>query len=207
MEPGAFVTVKRIASQAAAAVGFLTVLLGLLASFVGVWWDFHPESRPDPRQTVSAELAFYTTETRVALDDYLRRVAMDGKHYVPLRASYLTSAGLDPGRPREPGQRSYLRSRGTVFYIRADIQGFKGRELDLRWSIYRAGTRRRVPDAGLQNQRAGSILDLEAPTTRQIAQLWVTDLPGRGPYFMRLELFDGRTSLAVADSAPFPGVV
>ena len=207
MDPGALARAKRTASQAVAVVGFLTVLLGLLASFLGVWWDFHPESRPDPRQTISADLAFFTTEPHVTLDDYLRRVGVDAKHYEALRASYLTAAGLDPERPRGLDQRSYLRSRGTVFFIRADMQGFKGRKLDLRWSVYRARTRHRLHDPGLQDQRAGRILDLDAPTTRQIAQLWVVDLPGRGPYFLRVELFDGRTSLAVADSAAFPGVV
>jgi hypothetical protein len=64
-----------------------------------------------------------------------------------------------------------------------------------------------VPNQAVQEQRAGRILDLDSPTRRQVVQLWVPELLGRGPYFMRLELAEPQgVSLAVADSDVFRGI-
>jgi hypothetical protein len=203
-------TVARLrhwASSVAAIVGFGAIALGLVASLLGLWWDYHPESRPDPRTTISGDLAFFATEPGVALDDYLHRIRPRVPDYVEMRGTYLEAAGMRADDYRGPSARSYLGIHGTVFFVRTTLEGFKGRRLDLRWSVYRTRTKRRVAEANLSDQMAGQILDLRSPSTRQVAQLWVPPVFGAGRYFVRLELLDrDGTALAVADSASFRGV-
>jgi hypothetical protein len=40
-----------------------------------------------------------------------------------------------------------------------------------------------------------------------VQEIWLPPPPGKGPYFVRVELYDKRgVLLAVADSAPFAGL-
>jgi hypothetical protein len=94
-----------------------------------------------------------------------------------------------------------------VFDDKRTIEGFKGRDVDLKWSIYDAKTDRRVAKPSLEAQVADRILDLASPSTRQVIQLWTPELVGHTRYFVRLELVDrAGTSLAIADSDDFAGI-
>jgi hypothetical protein len=198
---------KRWGTAVVAIVGVVATVGGLLASYVGVWWDFHPEDRPDPRSEINADLRFFATERHVGLDDYLHRVKRDPKEYAKLRSDHLSAAGLNPEHPSGVYEKDYLSSPGTVFFVRVTIQGFKGRVVGLRWSIYSAETDRRMSRRSLQNQSAGRILDLASPSSHQVIELWVPEFPGRARYFMRLELVDrDGTSLAIADSDDFASI-
>jgi hypothetical protein len=93
---------------------------------------------------------------------------------------------------------------GDVVYVRVAVDGFKGRTVSLRWSLYHAAGGRRVSEL---SDQSGSHLTLQAPRDRTTQQLWVPDLVRGGTYFVRVELYDDRgTMLDVANSPHFRGL-
>jgi hypothetical protein len=85
---------KRWGANVGGFVAVLLALTGIVASFVGLWYDFNPEKRPDPRATVGAALSFFAIEPRVKLDDYLARAKPKTDEYRELRAEHLRGQAL-----------------------------------------------------------------------------------------------------------------
>jgi hypothetical protein len=180
-------------------VGAVAVISSALAVAFALW----PALKPDPRDRVGADLGVFAVETRVAQDAWIHRVSATPDDYGQLRAATLRDASIH-GEPLPAEQeRGLLRQRGTLFYVRMTIEGFKRRNVTLRWSLYSARTRRRLAQPGLQDIPVAGVR-LEAPTDRSFVQVWVPPVASSHRCFARFELVthDG-TLLAVADSPRF----
>ena len=104
------------------------------------------------------------------------------------------------GRPLEPG--SDPGELGNVYYISADIAGFKRSTLRLRWFTYDAGNETRLP--GLRaDDGEEPVFKPQAPINTQIAQVWVPTPADEGDYFVRFELYSDDVLLGYVDSKPF----
>jgi hypothetical protein len=180
-------------------VGAVAVLSSALAFAFALW----PTLKPDPRDRLGADLGVFAVETRVTHDDWIHRVSPTQDAYGELRTTTLREASLDGGPPAAEEERLILRQRGTLFYVRMTIEGFKRRNVTLRWSLYSARTRRRLAQPGLSDTPAAGVR-LEAPTDRSFVQVWVPPVASGRSCFARFELVthDG-TLLAVADSPRF----
>jgi hypothetical protein len=92
---------------------------------------------------------------------------------------------------------------GVTLSFDLELEGFKGRSVDVRWSLYDAGARERVPRDWLSNRRALAVRP-EAAFDRPSAEFWVPLPKQRGPYFVRLSTYDDQGKrLAYADSKSF----
>jgi hypothetical protein len=182
-------------------VGPMTVgAVALISSAIAVAFALWPTLKPDPRDRLGADLGVFSVETRVAHDAWLRRVSPTPDSYGDLRTATLREASLDGGPPGADEERRILRQQGTLFYVKMTIEGFKRRNVTLRWSLYSARSRRRLPEPGLQDVPVAGV-HLEAPTDRSFVEVWVPPVSSTGACFARFELVthDG-TLLAVADS-------
>ena len=86
------------------------------------------------------------------------------------------------------------------------VEGFKRRDVVLRWSMHDNRSKRRIHE--ITSANAGQI-SLDAPTDRSVLRLWAPPAPAFKKVFLRIGLFarhDG-TMLAVTDSSPFLGEV
>ena len=92
---------------------------------------------------------------------------------------------------------------GVVVNFRAEIEGFRGKRSVVRWSLFDARERTRMPQPWLRNRRALTLIP-EAGKDGGTPAVWVPLPRKRGPYFVRLELLDDRgTRLAKADTESF----
>lgn len=167
-----------------AAVTAVTAALALVSGVVALLFDLVPALKPDPRERLGADVSIFDVEPNVSYGDWLRRTNQ--------RARFRREG---PGAAQLPGK---------LVYVKTTIEGFKRRSASLRWSVYRARTRTRVPSPAFRDQHAVEVR-LDAPTDRSLQELWVPQLPPlRGPFFVRVELRDRHNVLlAVADSRRF----
>jgi hypothetical protein len=180
-------------------VGAVAVISSALALAFALW----PTLKPDPRDRLGADLGVFAVETRVTHDAWIRRVSPTPGDYGKLRTATLRDASLDGDSPGAEDERQILRQRGTLFYVKMTIEGFKRRNVTLRWSLYSERTRRRLPEPGLHDVPVAGVR-LEAPTDRSFVQVWVPPVASTGRCFARFELVTrGGTLLAVADSPRF----
>jgi hypothetical protein len=81
--------------------------------------------------------------------------------------------------------------------------GYEGKRLDVRWSLYSARTRRRVPREWLQMRRA-LLVKPDVEDARTSATFWVPLPRAHGPWFVRLAVFDSRGArVTFADTKRF----
>lgn len=81
--------------------------------------------------------------------------------------------------------------------------GYKGDRLDVRWSMFSASTKRRVPRAWLRNRRA-LLLEPEADDDKGSGSFWVPLPRGEGRWFVRVSLYDKRGErITYADTEKF----
>jgi hypothetical protein len=149
--------------------------VAVVASAVALTFSVWPSLRPDPRDVLAAKLHVETVEPAVTLGSYLRRT---GQH--------IEGAG-----------RSDLRARGYLVYLQIQIEGRKHGDLVLDQVLYRALTRRRIPDQGPTQD---TLFTADTPNDRWIAQVFVLEPPYDFPVFVRLELFDRNSLMAFADT-------
>ena len=103
------------------------------------------------------------------------------------------------------GDKRKLSPLGVVVNFRAEIEGFRGKRSVVRWSLFDARARTRMPQPWLRNRRALTLIP-EAGKDGGTPAVWVPLPRKRGPYFVRLELLDDRgTRLAKADTERFDG--
>jgi hypothetical protein len=197
--PAKYGGLRRLSSRGVTAV---TALVALVASAVALAFDLWPGLKPDPRENFRADVGVFSVDRGVTLDDYLRRTTFSRADYRQARAKHLSAAGVPEG---DPSTRGLLTLAGEVVYVASTLQGFKRRSVTLRWSLYDARTRTRLNGPSFSGVSAAQV-EVEAPTDRTLQEIWLPPPPGRGPYFVRVALYDDRdVLLAVADSEPFVG--
>lgn len=101
------------------------------------------------------------------------------------------------------GAEPKLSPLGVVVNFSAQIDGYRGKESVVRWSLFDARERTRMPQPWLRNRVALRLIP-EAGSDRGSLAVWVPLPRPRGPYFVRLELLNDRGSrLAKADTKSF----
>lgn len=177
-------------------------VLALASSLTALVFTLWPGLKPDPRERLGADVAVFAVEPGVRYGDWLRRTSPTPEELAARRRTYLRNAAL-PGEPLTPkGERALLRVAGSAVYVRLNIEGFKRRNVSLRWSMYDAASHRRVRERDLGDVQALDV-DLEAPADRSVVLLWVPPSPDVAKTFVRVELHSrSGTMLAVADSLP-----
>lgn len=174
---------------------FTTVcaVVGLTVGALGLFWDFLPQYRPDPLDTVGADVEIAAIEPGITLLDFLRRTHPDD----------VTAAGRQVFG-RMPS-RSELRQPGEMLYVRTQVDGHKHRDIVLRYTLYDGATQMPVelplPPELKRLQRA----KLVAPSQRSVQLLWVPDLSDERNVFIRVELTSDSGLLAIADSGRLRG--
>jgi hypothetical protein len=172
---------------------FTTVcaLLGLMTGALGLFWDLAPQYRPDPLDTVGADVAVVAVEPGVSVRRWLR--AAYGEDYA-------RPAGEIFGRAPSSSE---LGQVGEMIYVRTQVDGHKHKNISLAYRLYMRGTDTPVevplPPYLARVQRSR----LVAPSQRSVQLLWMPDFrsPDESDVFIRMELRSDRGLLAVADSA------
>ncbi len=104
---------------------------------------------------------------------------------------------------RSPGDPRKRELVGAAVDFNVSLTGFRGRTVQVRWSLYSATQRVRVPRAWLRNQRI-MLLRGEADRDSASAQFWVPIPELRGPFFIRVGVYDGAGGrLDYADTEAF----
>jgi hypothetical protein len=161
-----------------ATVTLVGAVLAAAISATTLVFDLWPSLKPDPKEKVGATLQSLARDINVTRDDYLARV----------------------GRPLAPADDP--EELGNVYYISAEIAGFKRSTLRLRWFTYNADNETRMP--GLRaDDREEPVFKPQAPINTQIAQVWVPTPAVEGDYFVRFELYSDDVLLGYVDSKRF----
>jgi hypothetical protein len=173
----------------AAVVTLIGALLAAAISATALTFDLAPSLKPDPKEKVGADLAVLAIDKNVSYEEYGGR---PGRHIV--------AVGAEPDHP------------GNVFYLRAQIEGFKRESVRLKWFIYEPNGERRPGSKKEASEQ--TLFEPEAPINTQVAQIWVRE-PGRFDryhewdsddgkgYFVRFELYSGDVLLGFQDSPRF----
>jgi len=91
---------------------------------------------------------------------------------------------------------------GVTVNFDLDLEGYEGKRVEVRWSLYTARAGVRVPRDWLLNRRA-LVARPDAPSERASNGFWVPLPRQKGPFFVRLTAYDGDKRIARADSKPF----
>jgi hypothetical protein len=162
----------------AAAVTLAGAVLAAAISGTTLVFDLWPSLKPDPKARVGADLQSLARDINVSRGDYLGRL----------------------GRVAAVGEGA--NELGNVYYIRAEIEGFKRSTVILRWFTYNADNQTRLP--GLRgSDREQAVFRPQAPINAQIAQVWVPTPSRAGQFFVRFELYSKNVLLEIVDSKPF----
>jgi hypothetical protein len=170
----------------AALVTLIGAILAAVISGTNLTFELWPGLKPDPKEKVGASLAVLRLDKNVEYGDYRKRVTQR--------------------ETREP----IAEHPGNVFYLRAQIEGFKRETLHLKWFTYDPNGERRATQGGGRSE--DSVFEPGAPINTQVAQVWVRE-PGQfvdglwepdpGVYFVRFELYSRDILLALEDSPRF----
>lgn len=138
-------------------------------------------------------------ETRT---QYLTAILTDQEDAPPSEVrQMLTSTRLQIANTA--GGPAKLSPLGVVVNFSAQIDGYRGKESVVRWSLFDARERTRMPQPWLRNRVALRLVP-EAGSDRGSLAVWVPLPRPRGPYFVRLELLDDRGNrLDKADTKSF----
>jgi hypothetical protein len=178
----------RIFHLSKTAWAMVVALVALAGSSSSLLFTFLPQLKPDPRDSVAAQLSVFAMDPDVTLGDYLQRA--------------YGSVAAAPKSLRVP--REELAFPGDVVYVRTRVDGFKHRRVRLLAEIYDERRQRRVqnipsPVSPLTALSARSV-ELDTPSTSTVQLFWILDLAGEPATFVRIEMFDGTRMLAVTDS-------
>ena len=180
---------KRRGGEGLSAAAFVTLIGALLAALISgtnLTFELWPGLKPDPKEKVGASLAVLRLDKNVDYGDYRKRV------------------------PRRATRAPIAEHPGNVFYLRAQIEGFKRETVHLKWFTYDPNGERRSDRGGGRSEE--SVFQPDAPINTQVAQVWVRE-PGQfldglwesdpGEYFVRFELYSGDVLLALIDAPRF----
>jgi len=171
---------RRWRFPAAPVVTLIGAVLAAGISSTTLVYTLWPGLKPDPKEKVGAEIRSLAVDREVSRGEYLCRIG------------------------RNPKGRSRLDEMGNVYYIRAEIEGFKRSSVDLKWFTYDALNDMRLPGPRLRSSTdETSIFHPQAPINTQIAQVWVPTPERTGHSYVRFELYAKSVLLAFVDSRPF----
>jgi|SRR5687768_8937981 len=159
----------------------IAAVAGLVSVGVSLLFQLAPELRPDPRDSVGADVAVVAVEPGVRVRDWINR-GFRGEQRAELTRTF----------------ESQLDFPGELIYVRVAVDGHKHKDVGLRYALYGARSQRRLPDR--LNFTPYSRIRISAPSQRSIQYLFVPDLRFESDLFIRAELTDGDGVLAVADS-------
>jgi hypothetical protein len=154
--------VMRRVEAVGAVVGVLAGLIGLADWVIGL--------RPDPPAAIDPRIEDVTTRNlQMPLADYVREEKPPGARYTAAE----------------------LRQRGYVMSVTVRLVGLLGKEVPLRWSLYRRPEQRLRGPA--YNQPVGEYVPQSADH-RTSYRVWIPYPPRSGTYFARFTLIgpDGR---------------
>ena len=176
-----------VAGLGKTAWALIVALVALAASASSLVFTFLPQLKPDPRDSVAAQLSIFAIEPGVTIGEYLRRA--------------YGSVTAEPNGVRiPPEERGFL---GELVYARVRVDGYKHRRVQLTAEIYDASTQQRVEiPNGVSSTTALAVrtVELDTPSTSTVQLFWILNLAGNGPAFVRIEMSDANRMLAVADS-------
>ena len=182
---------ERTGSERLGLAALLTLAGALLAALISgtsLTFELFPSLKPDPKEKSGANLAVLDIDKNV---DYATYKGRPGRHI---------EVDALPDHP------------GNVFYLRAQIEGFKRESVRLKWFIYEPNRERRPWSRREASEQ--SIFQPDAPINTQVVQIWVRE-PGHfdpypewnsadgDNYFVRFELYSGDVLLAFKDSPTF----
>lgn len=160
--------------------GFLTALFGFI-------FLVDPALRPDPRQDQVASLSVSALDEGITFKGYAVRFGP--------RADELV---------RKVKNRGCL--PGNVVYLDEQLQGFKHRDVTVKFLTMDANTHRRVfvgeDDKAISGGTASKDTG-QVTTDEGVSMQWVQWPPTDGRYFVRFEAFSGGNLLALVDTKPF----
>jgi len=171
--------------------------VALVSALVALAFQIWPWLRPDPRESLSADITILAVDRNVTLLEYLRQTTFSASEFAARRKEYMNQAQLTPATSS-----ALFAIRGHVIYVASTIEGYKRRSVVLRWSMYQSSGRRLRSESfsGVQASR----VRLDAPTDRFVDEIWFPRPPRSGRYFVRVALYDrNNVLLDIADSARF----
>ena len=159
----------------------VAAVAGLVSVGVSLLFQLAPSLKPDPRDSVGADVAVVAVEPGVNVRQWIHR-AFQGERRDALLHTY----------------RDQLDFGGELIYVRVAVDGHKHRDVGLSYALYSAQSQRRLPDSA--SFARFSRIRITAPKQRSIQYLFVPDLTYDTDLFIRAQLTDRDGVLAVADS-------
>ncbi len=181
-------TGSRLRALSKTTLALIVALVALAGSLSSLLFTFLPQLKPDPRDSVLAQVSVFAIEPGVSLRRYLT-------------LTYGSVANV-PRSLRIPT--AELPFQGDMIYVRTRVDGFKHRRVQVRATLYMRSTQEPArllagPVSGPAALRLRSV-ELDTPSTSTVQLLWILGLAGEPPTFVRVEMFDGTRMLAVTDS-------
>lgn len=171
---GPFARVGALGGHTVTLVG---AVLAAVISATTLVFNLWPGLKPDPKEKVGAALSTVAFDYNVSRGQFLQR----------------------EGVTATSGEK--LSQLGNVFYVKAEIEGFKRSSLHLSWFTYNADNRERCLEGNLRSSAAAeTIFNPQAPINTQVAEVWVPSPDFNGHFFVRFELYTGRVLLNFTDS-------
>lgn len=159
----------------------IAAVAGLVSVGVSLLFQFVPDLKPDPRDSVGADVSVVAVEPGVRVRDWIVRSFQGEERALEMRRF---SEQLD--------------FPGELIYVRVAVDGHKHKDVVLSYALYGAESQRRLPDR--LNFAPFSRIRIEAPSERSIQYLFVPDLRFERDLFVRAQLTDSEGVLAVGDS-------
>ena len=155
-----------------------TAITGIAVA-LALTFTLWPGLLPDPRANLSATMEVQKLETGVRYGQFLGRI------HEPTR-------GLEA---------DVVCQVGTVVYVKIGVEGRKHGDLSLEQWLHTSDGRR------APYQEAASAEDSsfkpDTPSDRWVQPVWISTI-GYEDVYARLELYDGRTMLAMVETKPLP---
>jgi hypothetical protein len=175
---------RQAVGRGKAAWALLVALVALAGSATSLVFTLLPQLKPDPRDSVLAQLSVYAVEPNVSLGNYVTE-------------AYGSIAAAPKALHVPPSERGLA---GDVVYVRTRVDGFKHRHVRLVANLYDAKTQVQVNRNALLGPASARTIGLDTPSTSTVQLLWIYSLQGEPPAFVRVEMFDATRMLAVTDS-------
>ena len=160
----------------------VAAVVALVTAIVTLLFQIMPWLKPDPRDRVGAEVSVFALERNVTIGEWI------GRAFPSAEQSKLRKSHPDQG------------AEGELLYVRAAVDGHKHRKVRLRVEVFSSRTQKLVPPSEIDAPPIGAVT-MSAPDERSVQAIWVPDLSHEpAGLFFRVELWDERGILAIADS-------
>lgn len=159
----------------------IAAVAGLVSVGVSLVFQLVPDLRPDPRDSVGADVAVVAVEPGVTVREWIQR-GFRGEQRAVLTERF----------------RTQLDFVGELIYVRVAVDGHKHKDVGLSYALYGADSHRRLPDR--LDFAPYARIRIDAPSQRSIQFLFVPSLRFERDLFIRAQLSDSDGVLAVADS-------